>query len=90
MQAIAIVGVLSLAVELADTRSFATAVDLAQHVERRLAYLVTSRPTAVNMAEVCAASHLAMHITIYHMMDAVHGGGDVEWIAWKIDHDRKS
>ena len=52
MQAIAIVGVLSLAVELADTRSFATAVDLAQHVERRLAYLVTSRPTAVNMAEV--------------------------------------
>jgi len=56
-QAIAIVGVLSLVVELDKTHTFTTPGDLAKHVEQRLAYLVTSRPTAVNMA------HAATRVT---------------------------
>lgn len=51
--AIAIVAALSLAVEisLAPIPSTATAVQVAQVIHDRLDYLVTSRPTAVNLAD---------------------------------------
>lgn len=53
--AIAIVAVLALAVELRDLRDVgalpAGAADVAALIRDRLAYLVTSRPTAVNLAD---------------------------------------
>lgn len=51
--AIAIVGCLSLAVELTD-RDFPTLVELKDFVEEKLDYLVSARPTAVNMADAAA------------------------------------
>lgn len=57
--AIAIVGCLSLAVELYD-KTFKTLLDLQDFVVERLDYLVTSRPTAVNMAD--AAYHFKAFI----------------------------
>ncbi|CAG5123397.1 unnamed protein product [Candidula unifasciata] len=51
--AIAIVGCLSLAVELTD-KDFATLVELRDFVEEKLDYLVSARPTAVNMADAAA------------------------------------
>ncbi|XP_045159097.2 methylthioribose-1-phosphate isomerase-like [Mercenaria mercenaria] len=48
--AIAIVGCLSLAVELIDTE-FTNSDDVASYVASKLQYLVSSRPTAVNMKE---------------------------------------
>ncbi|XP_046332616.1 methylthioribose-1-phosphate isomerase-like [Haliotis rufescens] len=49
--AIAIVGCLSLAVEVAEDREHSTVGDLAHFICDRLHHLVTARPTAVNMAE---------------------------------------
>ncbi|KAK7101035.1 methylthioribose-1-phosphate isomerase-like [Littorina saxatilis] len=51
--AIAIVGCLSLAVEL-EEKKFDSVRDLQAFVEERLNYLVTARPTAVNMADAAA------------------------------------
>lgn len=51
--AIAIVAALSLAVELRQ-RTFASAQEAAAFVKERLAYLRTSRPTAVNLFEMAA------------------------------------
>eukprot|EP00105_Crassostrea_gigas_P032004 XP_011454865.1 PREDICTED: methylthioribose-1-phosphate isomerase-like [Crassostrea gigas] len=48
--AIAIVGCLSLAVELKKT-SFSSKEELSKFIEEKLNYLVTSRPTAVNMGK---------------------------------------
>lgn len=48
--AIAITGCLALAVEL-DRQSFSTHREMATFVEEKLNYLVTARPTAVNMNE---------------------------------------
>ena len=50
--AIAIVGSLSLAVELAS-KTFQTVDELVNWVDAKLDYLVTARPTAVNMATAC-------------------------------------
>jgi methylthioribose-1-phosphate isomerase len=50
-QAIAIVGVLSLAVEMASAGPWGSAEACARFIERQLAHLVTARPTAVNMGE---------------------------------------
>ena len=52
--AIAIVGCLSLAVELHNNHPN-TKTELLEHVSSRLAYLITSRPTAVNMQQASAA-----------------------------------
>nr|CAG4646364.1 EOG090X08IP [Macrothrix elegans] len=55
--AIAIVGCLSLAVELRNNATFKSKEELAQFVDEKLKYLVTSRPTAVNIqlaAEACS------------------------------------
>ncbi|XP_046563944.1 methylthioribose-1-phosphate isomerase-like [Haliotis rubra] len=49
--AIAIVGCLSLAVELAEDGEHSTVGDLAHFICDRLQYLVTARPTGVNMGE---------------------------------------
>ncbi|XP_067677078.1 methylthioribose-1-phosphate isomerase-like [Haliotis asinina] len=49
--AIAIVGCLSLAVELTDNGEHNTVGDLSPFICDRLQYLVTARPTAVNMSE---------------------------------------
>ena len=54
--AIAIVGCLSLVVELTSAEPFLSKDDLYNFVKTKLDYLVTSRPTAVNMqlsAEAC-------------------------------------
>lgn len=54
--AIAIVGCLSLAVELRKSAALETKKDIYRFVKEKLNYLVTSRPTAVNMqlaAEAC-------------------------------------
>ncbi|XP_005099286.1 methylthioribose-1-phosphate isomerase [Aplysia californica] len=51
--AIAIVGCLSLTVEL-NQKKFATLQELKQYVEEKLEYLVSARPTAVNMADASA------------------------------------
>ena len=51
--AIAIVGCLSLAVEL-EQKKFEAVADLEAFVVERLNYLVSSRPTAVNMADAAA------------------------------------
>ena len=48
--AIGVVGALSLAVELHE-KSFNNVKDLVNHVTKRLEFLVTARPTAVNMAD---------------------------------------
>jgi methylthioribose-1-phosphate isomerase len=48
--AIAIVAALSLAVELSNMKLPATGKEVQTFIEERLAYLVTSRPTAVNLA----------------------------------------
>ena len=48
--AIAIVGCLSLAIELIDT-DFTNIDDVASYVASKLEYLVSARPTAVNMKE---------------------------------------
>ena len=53
--AIAIVGCLSLAVEL-EQKKFDSLVDLSAFVVDRLNYLVSSRPTAVNLADAAARS----------------------------------
>jgi len=53
--AIAIVGLLGLAAELLP-RSFSSASVLRDHVHQRLDYLVTSRPTAVNLSAACSAA----------------------------------
>ena len=53
--AIAIVGCLSLAVELTTGQQFESAAALLAHVRRRLAHLVTSRPTAVNLQKAASA-----------------------------------
>ena len=53
--AIAIVGCLSLAVEL-EQKKFDSLADLGAFVVDRLNYLVSSRPTAVNMADAAARS----------------------------------
>ena len=53
--AIAIVGCLSLAVELTVGRQFDSAAALLAHVRKRLAHLVTSRPTAVNLQKAADA-----------------------------------
>lgn len=58
--AIAIVGCLSLAVELLKTE-FSSTEDLGEFISKRLAYLVTARPTAVNMGS--AARHLKQQVT---------------------------
>eukprot|EP00039_Didymoeca_costata_P019592 m.338171 g.338171 ORF g.338171 m.338171 type:complete len:363 (+) comp18328_c0_seq1:19-1107(+) len=49
--AIAIVGVLSLVVELQKPTQASTAAEFAEFVKKQLDYLVTARPTAVNMGE---------------------------------------
>lgn len=49
--AIAIVAALSLAVELANTTTSNKAEEVAAFVVEKLEYLVTSRPTAVNLAD---------------------------------------
>lgn len=51
--AIAIVGCLSLAVELTNNE-FQSLEELKDFVEEKLDYLVTSRPTAVNMGDAAA------------------------------------
>ena len=51
--AIAIAGVLSLSVELANADLPDTAADTLELINDRLTYLVTSRPTAVNLAIAC-------------------------------------
>jgi methylthioribose-1-phosphate isomerase len=48
--AIAVVGVLSLVVEL-KSKKFQTVSELCEYVKDRLTYLVSARPTAVNMAD---------------------------------------
>ena len=52
--AIAIAAGLSLAVELFHRDPFPTGPAAAEYANQRLAYLVTSRPTAVNLAELCS------------------------------------
>eukprot|EP00898_Chlorokybus_atmophyticus_P001426 jgi/Chlat1/2284/Chrsp17S02590 len=53
--AIAIAGVLSLAVELVNRpEAFETAAAASKYIHERMDYLVTSRPTAVNLAEAAA------------------------------------
>lgn len=54
--AIAIVGALSLAVELDHVReSFTSAEAVVDHVNKQLHHLVLSRPTAVNLSKACHA-----------------------------------
>lgn len=48
--AIAVVGVLSLVVEIYD-RKFGTVEEFYDYIQNRLDYLVSARPTAVNMAD---------------------------------------
>lgn len=48
--AIAIVGCLSLAIEL-KKESFSNTEEISMFIEEKLNYLVTSRPTAVNMSK---------------------------------------
>lgn len=48
--AIAVVGVLSLVAEIYES-SFTSVTDFSEHVKKQLDYLVTARPTAVNMAD---------------------------------------
>jgi len=48
--AIAVVGILSLVAEVYE-RSFTSVVEFRELVEKQLDYLVTARPTAVNMAD---------------------------------------
>ena len=60
--AIAVVGGLSLAVEL-HQKDFEDVNALVEHVIGRLDYLVTARPTAVNMADTaCKVSALAKQL----------------------------
>ena len=47
--AIAIVGCLSLAVEIVNNATFSSKADFLEFLQTKLDYLVTSRPTAVNM-----------------------------------------
>ena len=68
--AIAIVGCLSLAVELTAGRQFDSAAALLAHVRRRLAHLVTSRPTAVNLQKAAAA--------LLELAERTADSGDVE------------
>jgi len=51
--AIAVVGILSLVAEVYD-RSFRSVDEFCELVEKQLDYLVTARPTAVNMADACS------------------------------------
>lgn len=48
---IGVVGALSLAVEL-QNMTFKTSEDLLTHVTKQLTYLITSRPTAVNISDM--------------------------------------
>lgn len=65
--AIAMVGCLSLVVDMED-KTFQKAKDVLDYVEKQLTYLITARPTAVNMAKTAAdlidyAKHLAIELT---------------------------
>lgn len=52
--AIAIVGVLSLVIELRQmSPQIASVPELVKYITSKLEYLVTARPTAVNMSEAC-------------------------------------
>jgi methylthioribose-1-phosphate isomerase len=52
--AIAIVAALSLAVELSNAKISSSSEDVAATITEKLEYLVTSRPTAVNLADAAA------------------------------------
>jgi len=52
--AIAIVAALSLAVELSNSSTPSVATDVVALIEEKLDYLITSRPTAVNLADAAA------------------------------------
>lgn len=68
--AIAIVGCLSLAVELTAGRQFDSAAALLAHVRQRLAHLVTARPTAVNLQKAATALLALAENTARHSEDA--------------------
>ncbi|XP_043240059.1 methylthioribose-1-phosphate isomerase-like [Amphibalanus amphitrite] len=69
--AIAIVGCLSLAVELTTGRQFETSAALLEHVRQRLAHLITSRPTAVNLKKAA--------VTLIELAESTESeGGGVE------------
>ncbi|KAF0313365.1 Methylthioribose-1-phosphate isomerase [Amphibalanus amphitrite] len=65
--AIAIVGCLSLAVELTTGRQFETSAALLAHVRQRLAHLITSRPTAVNLKKAA--------VTLIELAESTESGG---------------